>query len=125
MERVTHARSVLAKDHLNQHQSNQKIKDVLFLDLCLESFVKTLSDRIMHIDIGFEQYVREVGILLTNLSLSYRWKEIQMCLEDWNGLATGLCRGNNINDEDNARKVKSIIDRIRCMMGDMTDTYTE
>ena len=54
MERVTHTRSILAKDHLNQHQNNNKIRDVLFLDLCLEGYVKTLSDRIMHIDIGFE-----------------------------------------------------------------------
>lgn len=46
-------------------------------------------------------------------------------MEDWRNLAAGLCRGNSINVEDNARKVKSIIDRIRCMMGDMTDVYTE
>ncbi len=36
MERVTHTRSILAKDHLNQNQSNNKIRDVLFLDLCLD-----------------------------------------------------------------------------------------
>lgn len=76
MERVTHLRSLLTKNHLNEHQHNNKIKDVLFLDLCLEGYVKTLSDRIMHIDIGFEQYVRQVGILLANLSMSYRWTEI-------------------------------------------------
>ena len=52
----------------------------------------------MHIDIGFENYVREVGILLRNLTLSYNWKEIKMCLEDWQNLAMGLCRGNNINN---------------------------
>ena len=64
MERVTRVRQLLNKDHLNEHQGNHKIKDVLFLDLCLEGYVKTLADRIMHIDIGFEAYVREVSILL-------------------------------------------------------------
>jgi len=52
----------------------------------------------MHIDIGFEAYVREVGILLSNLTLSYRWSEIKVCLDDWNNLAQGLCQGNNINN---------------------------
>ena len=70
---------MLSRDHLNQHQNNHKIKDVLFLDLCLEGYIKTLSDRIMHIDIGFEAYVRQVGILLANLALSYRWSEIKFC----------------------------------------------
>ena len=89
---------MLARDHLNAHQGNHKIKDVLFLDLCLEGYVKTLSDRIMHIDIGFEAYVRQVGILLSNLTLSYRWSEIKVCLDDWNNLAQGLCQGGNINN---------------------------
>ncbi len=73
MERVTRVRQLLNKDHLNEHCNNQKTKDVIFLDLCLEGYIKTLADKIMHIDIGFEAYVREVGILLANLTLSYRW----------------------------------------------------
>ena len=95
------------------------------MDLCLEGYIKTLSDRIMHIDIGFEAYVRQVGILLANLALSYRWSEIKVCLADWRDLASGLCQGGNINNEDNARKVKAIMDRIRCLMGDINDTYAE
>mmetsp|Transcript_24982 Transcript_24982/g.31185 ORF Transcript_24982/g.31185 Transcript_24982/m.31185 type:complete len:215 (+) Transcript_24982:1429-2073(+) len=125
MERVTRIREILSRDHLNEHQSNHKVKDVLFLDLCLEGYIKTLSDRIMHIDIGFEAYVREVGILLANLALSYRWQEIKACLADWRDLASGLCHSGNINNEDNARKVKAIMDRIRCLMGEVNDTYTE
>lgn len=95
------------------------------MDLCLEGYLKTLSDRIMHIDIGFEAYVRQVGILLANLTLSYRWTEIRVCLDDWNNMAQGLCRGGAINNEDNARKVKSIMDRIRCLMGEVNDAYSE
>lgn len=85
--------------------------------------MKTLSDRIMHIDIGFEAYVRQVGILLSNLTLSYRWEEIKACEQDWRDLAVGLCR--NINDQDSARKVKSIMDRVRCLLGEVNDTFAE
>ena len=79
----------------------------------------------MHIDIGFEAYVRQVGTLLANLTMSYRWQEIKMCQDDWKNLAVGLCHGGNINNEDNARKVKSIMDRIRGLMGEVNDTYAE
>ena len=125
LERVTHARSILARNHLNQHQNNHKIKDVLFLDLCLEGYAKTLCDKIIHIDIGFPAYVRQVGILLANLSLSYRWNEIKVCHEDWRNMVVGLCEGQNIDNQDNARKVKSVMDRIRSLMGEVNDVYTD
>ena len=48
-----------------------------------------------------------------------------MCLDDWRNMALGLCRGQSINNQDNARKVKSIIDRIRGMMGEITDTFAD
>lgn len=37
----------------------------------------------MHIDIGFEAYVKEIAIILSNLSLSYEWEEIKFIKEDW------------------------------------------
>jgi hypothetical protein len=43
----------------------------MFLDLALEAYIRTLTERIMHIDIGFEAYVREVSVILKNLCLSY------------------------------------------------------
>jgi N-dimethylarginine dimethylaminohydrolase len=43
----------------------------MFLDLGLEVYLRLLTERIMHIDIGFEGYVREAAIILNNLALSY------------------------------------------------------
>jgi hypothetical protein len=40
----------------------------------------------MHIDIGFEAYVREVAIILNNLVLNYQWNEIAVCKDDWEKL---------------------------------------
>jgi hypothetical protein len=37
----------------------------------------------MHIDIGFDQYIREVSIILNNLCLSYKWIELRYCRDDW------------------------------------------
>jgi hypothetical protein len=60
-----------------------KLKDVIFLDLALEGYLRALAERIIHIDIGFEAYIREAAIILSNLALSYKWDELQICKEDW------------------------------------------
>jgi alpha-glucan,water dikinase len=122
MERATNIREKLSRDYIKQHEGTHKVKDVMFLDLALEQYVKTLSDRIMHIDIGFIAYVREVGLLLRNLAYSFKWEEMQICMVDW-FYAAELCK--DINNQENARKVKSIMDRLRQMLGEVNDTYAE
>jgi hypothetical protein len=64
----------------------------------------------MHIDIGFEAYIREISIILNNLSLSYTWNEINFCRDDWEILVKNTSKQLN---EDNARKIKSVIDRLK------------
>ncbi len=54
----------------------RKLKDILFLDLGLESYLRLLTERIMHLDIGFDSYIREASIILNNLTLSYQWNEL-------------------------------------------------
>ncbi len=43
----------------------------MFLDLALESYLRALTERIIHIDIGFDAFIREAAIILSNLCLSY------------------------------------------------------
>ena len=87
-----------------------KLKDVLFLDLGLESYLRALAERIIHIDIGFDAYIREAAIILSNLCLSYEWNELNVCKEDWDKLVQSTCKDMN---EDNARKIKSVVDRVK------------
>ena len=83
MDRVILLRQKLATYHINQNQSQHKLRDVIFLDLALEQYTKTLADRIIHIDIGFDAYMREVNLILQNLALSYRWDELKVCQKDF------------------------------------------
>jgi hypothetical protein len=76
----------------------------------------------MHIDIGYQAYVREVCLLLENLKLSYQWEELSVCKDDWD-YAASLTDG--IHEQDTARKVKSIMDRMRQMLGEVNDIYAE
>lgn len=70
MERVSRLRSNLNQCHYDKGNL-RKLKDVMFLDLALESYLRALTEKIMHIDIGFETYIREAAIILSNLVLSY------------------------------------------------------
>jgi hypothetical protein len=74
----------------------------------------------MHIDIGFESYVREVSIILRNLCLSYQWTELKYLKDDWNNIVCALA--NNLN-EDNAKKIKSVIDRVKMALGEVNDVF--
>lgn len=93
------------------------MKDVIFLDLALMQYIKTLADRIIHIDIGFNALMREVNIILKNLAMSYRWEELAVCQQDFEQLALKLIDNLQSRDEatilDSARKIKSITDRLR------------
>ena len=92
-------------------QNTRKLKDILFLDLGLEVYLRLLTERIMHIDLGFEGYVREASIILGNLTLSYQWAELSVCRDDWEKLVLPLATKGVT--EENAKKIKSVTDRVK------------
>lgn len=119
MERIQHLRSNLCHNHLDR-SNTQKLKDILFLDLCLEGYLRKLTEQIMHIDIGFNEYIREISIILSNLILSYNWEELKYVRDDWDNIVKML-KGDL--REDNARKVKSVIDRVKQALGEVNDSF--
>jgi hypothetical protein len=121
IDRVTTLRLNLHQYH---HDKNNigKLKDVLFLDLGLEGYLRGLTEKIMAYDLGFENYIREAGQLLNNLHLSFQWNEIAMCKEDWENIVKPLSKDMN---EDNARKVRSVVDRVKQGLGEVNDRYMQ
>jgi len=119
MERVSALRHNLGKHHIDLKNQN-KLKDVIFLDLSLETQLRQLAEKIMHIDIGFETYIREAAIFLSNLCLSYRWDELQACMEDWDHMVQHIAKDLH---EDNARKLKSVVDRVKQSLGEVNDSF--
>lgn len=95
---------------------------MIFLDLCLEGTIRKLTEKIMHIDIGFHGYVREISNILNNLCLSYKWSELVICRDDWDNLVKSLSQDLN---QENARKMKSVLDRVKQSMGEVNDTMME
>lgn len=85
MERVTRLRQNLSANHMDR-SNKWKLRDILFLDLALESYLRVLTEKIMHLDLGFDGYIRETTIIIANLALSYQWSELGVCKEDWEKL---------------------------------------
>jgi hypothetical protein len=71
IDRVIAIRKKLFHYHIHPNQATNKLKDIMFLDICLENYVKTLCDRIVHIDIGFKSYLRQISQILDNLRMSF------------------------------------------------------
>ena len=117
MDRVTKLRYNLHNNHMDRSNLG-KLKDVMFLDLALEAYLRALTERIIHINIGFEAYVRQAAIILSNLSLSYQWSEMLSCKEDWDNIVQPTCKDMS---EENARRIKSVIDRCKQTLGEVTD----
>jgi hypothetical protein len=65
----------------------------------------------MHLDLGFENYLRETTIILSNLILSYPWLELTYCKEDWEKLVASITKSQL--QEDTARRIKSVVDRLK------------
>jgi N-dimethylarginine dimethylaminohydrolase len=119
MERVSKLRHNLNQYHYDKG-NRSKLKDIMFLDLGLEAYLRALTERIMHIDIGFESYIREAAIVMSSLVLSYKWEELSACKQDWDQIVMPFSKQIN---EDNARKIKSVIDRVKNSLGEVNDSY--
>jgi len=121
MDRILQLRQSLHQNHMDKGNS-EKLKDIVFLDLALESTTRKISEGIMHIDIGFDSYIRELGIILSNLCLSFTWAELGFLKDDFEMIVKVMSR--NLT-EDNARKVKGVIDRIKQGLGEVNDKLNE
>ena len=84
METVLSLRQKLVHDHYHTKDID-KLKHVMFLDLCLESYTRQITESVMHQNYELPYYVMEISVLLDNLILSYGsdWKELSCCKEDF------------------------------------------
>ena len=98
--------------------SDHRLKLFLFLDLALESYTRQLTERVMHLDLGYEHYSTEIGLLLKNLSLSYQWEELTYLSDDWEKIVINA--GADLS-EDQARRVKSVIDRAKLALTEVNE----
>ena len=101
--------------------NNGKLREVLFLEISLEVYVRQLVERVIHIKLDFKSYITEISLVLRNIKISYpKYKEFNLCYEDWKNIVEPL-----VNDQsrDASLKVKSVISRLNRLLTNVIDYY--
>lgn len=124
--RVTDGRDLLWKIILGNLKDSNKVRDLLFFDVCLEGYLRQLVEKIIHINLDFGHYVSEITAIAKNLNLTYKFKELRLCLEDWMNIGENL--KNNLNGQGNnsvysALKIKSVADRLSRTLTHVIDYF--
>ena len=68
------------------HPHFLKTSETLFFDNALESYVRQLTEKVMHVDIDPKYLLEEVKDILINLLLSYPSLELRIILDSWEKL---------------------------------------
>jgi len=126
INRVTDGREIINRIISANLKDSNKTRDLIFLDICLESYLRQLIEKIIHINLNFEQYVNEISAILRNLMISYKIDEIRLCYEDWVNIAEKL-KNNLINPSNKTResalKIKSVVDRLSRVLTHVIDYF--
>ncbi|OVA15252.1 Pyruvate phosphate dikinase [Macleaya cordata] len=121
MEKLLECRIELRPVLLTSHE---RLKDLIFLDLALDSAVRTTMER------GFKE-LRDahlpdilffISLMLENVCLSTVDNEdLIYCTKDW----YRVCESYKPNDEQWALQAKAVIDRVRLALTDKAQYYQE
>ena len=117
MAKITQTRS-----HLNhlllQDRDSERIRDLIFLDLALEAFLRSLIERHIHTRLSKDQLVEMIGMVVQNLIISHDEHEFSACFHHWMRLKEMPSLG-----KDWALHAKSIVDRLLRSIGNFNDRY--
>ncbi|KAF5194960.1 Alpha-glucan water dikinase protein [Thalictrum thalictroides] len=100
--------------------SHEKLKDVIFLDLALDSAVRTTMERGLQELGNTHGIVFFISVMLQNLCLSTVGNEhLVYCAKDWYRVSDSY----KPNDEQWALQAKAVIDRVRLALSDKSQDY--
>ena len=121
MKRVAELREELDGIIKREIGNNGKLREVLFLELSLEVYVRQLVEKVIHIKLDYKSYINEISLVLRNIKISYpNYKEFNLCYEDWKNIVEPT-----INDQskDTSLKVKSVLSRLSRLLTSVIDYY--
>ncbi|VAX30948.1 Phosphoenolpyruvate synthase [hydrothermal vent metagenome] len=117
VDRITRVRRILNR-LLNTEKDNVRVRDILYLDLALEEFLRVIVERNIHSRMAVKELVELVGLVLENVRFFFDNEEFSACLREWQRLeaAAPLTR-------DRALHAKALLDRIGRAIGAFIDHY--
>ena len=110
----------IIKDLINKGDNN-KLREVLFLEISLEIYVRQLVEKMIHIQLDFKDYISEISIVLKHIKISFpNFSEFELCYQDWNNIVKPLINDDSI---DSALKIKSVLSRLSRILTSIIDYY--
>ena len=123
LNRVANLREELdkiIKDLINKGDNN-KLREVLFLEISLEIYVRQLVEKMIHIKLDFKNYISEISIVLKHIQISFpNFSEFNICYQDWNNIVIPLIEDDST---DSALKIKSVLSRLSRLLTSVIDYY--
>ena len=125
IRRVTEGRENLISIINSNMNDIKKLRDVLFFELSLEVYIRQLVERIIHIQLNYQQYVDEISLVIRNIKVSFfNYSEFSICLDDWFNVVEKFKNENNFSKEA-MLKVKSVVSRLNRLLSNVIDYYNQ
>ncbi|MEA1866832.1 MAG: PEP/pyruvate-binding domain-containing protein [Thermodesulfobacteriota bacterium] len=115
IEKITEARR---RFKTQLQGSSNVVRDMLFLDLALENFLRVVVERSLHLHLSADQLVELIAMVLENLLISKGNDEFTHCLHQWEHVKKMPYAG-----KDWALQSRAVLDRLSRALGTAIDRY--
>ena len=125
LNKVAELREELSKiiNNLISQSDNMKLREVLFLEISLEIYVRQLIEKMIHIQLDYKTYIQEISILLRHIKISFPFfSEFNLCFDDWNNIVMPLSEKDST---ESALKIKSVLSRLSRILTSVIDYYNK
>lgn len=117
MGRVTHVRHLLSG---YQTSDSNALREVLYLDIALEAYVRQLSEKVASVNIELKYRVNELTMVLDNYRRYSDDEELNRAFDDWVAFS-GLYAQSAESNSQHALVLKSASDRLARTLGRYVD----
>ena len=121
IRRVTECREKLQGVIESLLNDEEKLREVLFLELSLEVYVRQLVEKVIHYERNMGELLYEISLILRNIRISFpNYKEFISCCEDWRNIVEKMWQDQS---RDTSLKVYSALTRMSRLLSFVVDYY--
>jgi alpha-glucan,water dikinase len=108
------------QERLDAGLDEQCVRDILYLDLGLEDYLRVAVERELHKSLSREQLAALTGMLLDNVRISHDKSELTFALNQWQRL-----QERPADSREWFLHARSVLDRVTRILGAFIDTFYE
>ena len=123
IERVTILRNEIRYKINNSPMSDTgNVKNLLYADLSLEQYLRSLVESIIHQPMELRHYLWEMGLLLDNLTASFSWIELVLTKREWDAISREV--HDQLHDRSKVLKFKAILNRVKRCIAHISSVFS-